>query len=195
MSESLSAELAQRVRCVILDVDGVMTDGGIYTGMTERGEPVELKRFEITDGLGAKMLVWAGLHVYILSGRHSQANQRRADELSIEYHEAPGGYKRAVADRLVEKAGCDWSEVACLCDDLADLPMLEAAGLPVAVANAVPEVRAVARWVTMRHGGRGAVREFSEALLRARGQWNALVAQYHKDRSKPAPAENVDARA
>ena len=195
MSEPLSTELAQRVRCVILDVDGVMTDGGIYTGVTDSGEPLELKRFEITDGLGAKMMVWAGLHVYILSGRHSQANQRRASELGIEYREAPGGYKRVVADQLVEKAGCNWSEVACICDDLADLPILDAAGLPVAVANAVPEVRAVARWVTTRHGGRGAVREFAEELLRARGQWNALVAQYRNDRSKPAPAHNADVRA
>jgi len=195
VAEPLPAELAQRVRCVILDVDGVMTDGGIYTGVTESGEPVELKRFEITDGLGTKMLVWAGLQVFILSGRHSQANHRRAAELSIEYREAPGGYKRVAADELVAKAGCNWNEVACICDDLADLPILEAAGLPVAVANAVPEVRAVAKWVTSRRGGDGAVREFAEALLRARGQWNTLVAQYREQRSSAPPAHNPDAKA
>lgn len=80
--------------------------------------------------------------------------------------------------RLLERHGAGWPEVAFMSDDLADLPVLRRAALPVAVANAVPEVKAEARWRTRRHGGRGAVREFAEALLRARGEWDGLVRDY-----------------
>ncbi len=178
MSEPLSRAAAQRIRLVALDVDGVLTDGGLYMGATAQGEAVELKRFEITDGLGIKMLVWGGLEVALVSGRVSPANRRRAEELGIPCYEEDGGFKLAVLERLHAQHGVSWIETACVCDDLADLPVLRRAGLAVAVANAVPEVRASAHWITHRSGGRGAVREFAEALLRARGQWGKLVERY-----------------
>lgn len=174
--------LAERVRVVVLDVDGVLTDNGVLMGRTEAGERVELKRFHIMDGLGVKMLQWAGLRVVLVSGRESPATTLRARELDVECRQVDGGYKAAVVAALLEEAGADWSELAAVADDLADLPVVARAGLAVAVANAAPEVRAEAHWVTRRSGGDGAVRDFAEALLKARGQWADLVAAYRRSR-------------
>ncbi|HSJ16036.1 MAG TPA: HAD hydrolase family protein [Longimicrobiales bacterium] len=182
MSETIPAPLARRIRLVVLDVDGVMTDGGIYMGRTEAGETVELKRFEITDQLGVKLLDWAGFQVVFVSGRVSAASRARADELGIACYEGPGGHKLEIVERLHRDAGIGWDETACVCDDLADLPILARAALPVAVSNAVPEVRAVAAWQTRRRGGDGAVREFAEALLRARGEYVTRIEAYVRER-------------
>jgi 3-deoxy-D-manno-octulosonate 8-phosphate phosphatase (KDO 8-P phosphatase) len=178
----LPTGIARGIRLVILDVDGVLTDGGIYLGAAADGTALELKRFEITDQLGIKMMVWAGIEVVLVSGRVSAANRLRAEELGIPFHEGAGGHKLAIAEDLIERHGIDWKQVACLCDDLPDMAVLKRAGLPVAVANAVAEVRAVALWTTRRSGGRGAVREFAEALLRARGEWDARVQAYLSER-------------
>lgn len=187
MKMELDAALARRIRFVALDVDGVLTDGGIYMGASADGTAIEFKRFDITDQLGIKMLGWAGLDVILLTGRGSKASKLRADELGIPYYEGPGGYKVAVLERVIGERGIAWNETACVCDDLADVPILRKAGLPVAVANAVPEVRALAHWTTVREGGRGAVREFAETLLQARGEWNDRVREYHAAREKAAP--------
>jgi 3-deoxy-D-manno-octulosonate 8-phosphate phosphatase (KDO 8-P phosphatase) len=184
----MNGNSARAVRLVVLDVDGVMTDGALIVGTTHGGEAIELKRFDIKDQLGVKMMVWSGLHVTMVSGRPSEATRLRAEELGIQYHEAPGGFKLEVLERLHLERGIGWTETACLCDDLADLPILRRAGLAVAVADAVSEVRAAAHWTTGRPGGHGAVREFSEALLRARGEWNAMVERYVKEREQPDPA-------
>jgi 3-deoxy-D-manno-octulosonate 8-phosphate phosphatase (KDO 8-P phosphatase) len=175
----IASEVAQAIRLVILDVDGVMTDGGIYLGATAGGERFELKRYEIGDGLGTRMLRDAGVEVAIITGRESHSVAIRAEELGIrECHQDRSAQKLPVATAMLERLGIRWSEVAYLGDDLPDLPVMRKVGLPVAVANAVPEVKAVARWVTSRSGGSGAVREFAEAVLRARGQWTTLVDGY-----------------
>jgi 3-deoxy-D-manno-octulosonate 8-phosphate phosphatase (KDO 8-P phosphatase) len=189
MSERIPASLAERIRLVVLDVDGVLTDGGIYMGATAEGSPVELKRFEITDQLGIRMLVWAGLHVVFVSGRVSPANRLRAAELGVPCHEGPGGWKLDIVEQLHAEYGTSWQETACLCDDLPDLPILKRAAVAGAVANAVPEVHALASWRARRSGGHGAVREFAEALLRARGEWQARVEDYLRQRERrPEPA-------
>jgi len=175
-------ELAARIRLVVLDVDGVLTDGGVYLGRTAAGETVELKRFEITDQLGIKLLQWAGLEVVFVSGRNSGANHARAAELGCTCYEGPGGYKLEILEQLHTEHGVGWDQTACICDDLADLPILTRAALPVAVANAVPEVRAAAAWQTSRRGGDGAVRELAEALLRARGDYSERIADYVSER-------------
>jgi len=182
VNEALPAETALQIRLVILDVDGVMTDGGIYSGAAQDGTSIELKRFDITDQLGVKMLVWAGIRVIMVSGRASPANRMRAHELGIPLIEAPGGYKLEAVEKLQAEANMAWIDTACVCDDLADLPLLRRAGLGVAVANAVHEVRAAAHWSTRKRGGHGAVREFAEAFLRARGEWNACVERYVAER-------------
>lgn len=175
--------LARRVRLLVLDVDGVLTDGGIFLGAGEDGERIEMKRFEITDGLGIRLLQDGGVQVAIVTGRESHAVRLRAEELRItECHQDRTAAKLPIVKRLMEQMGVSWEEIAFLGDDLADLPVLRRAGLPAAVANAVPEVRAAARWVGTRRGGHGAVREFAEALLHARGEWADLVERYVEGR-------------
>jgi 3-deoxy-D-manno-octulosonate 8-phosphate phosphatase (KDO 8-P phosphatase) len=138
------------------------------------------------DGLGLQLLQYAGLDVGIVSGRVSPANALRADELRVPYREGPHGHKLDAAESLLAEKGVAWDEVAVLCDDLPDLPLLRRAALPVAVANAVIEVRALAAWQTERSGGRGAAREFCEALLRARGDYETTVARYARERDAHA---------
>jgi 3-deoxy-D-manno-octulosonate 8-phosphate phosphatase (KDO 8-P phosphatase) len=189
VARSIPEDVARRIKLVIVDIDGVCTDGGIMMGVTDSGETVELKRFEITDGLGLKLMKWAGLHVYLVSGRRSRANSARAADLHIPYQEADGGYKLPVVEKLVEQLGVTWDEVCCIGDDLPDMALMRRAGLPVAVRNAVREVKQLAKWETGRAGGDGAVRELADALLKARGQHEAVLAEYEKKRSKPRVTE------
>ncbi len=179
----IPAELARRVRLLVLDVDGVMTDGGIYLGATDSGERVELKRFDIQDGLGIRLLQEAGVTVAIVTGRESRAVTMRAQELMIrEVHQDRTASKLRIVTEMLERLKIGWEETAFLGDDLPDLPVMRRVGLPAAVGNAAGDVRAVARWQGVRHGGYGAVREFAEALLVARGQWSALVEAYVSQR-------------
>ena len=174
---------AARIRLVVLDVDGVLTDGGIYLGAGTGGERVEMKRFEVTDGLGVRLLQDAGIQVAIVSGRESLSVHFRAEELGItECHQDAGANKLPIVSALIRRIGLDWSEVAFLADDLADVPVLRRVGVAAAVANAVGEVRALAHWVARRRGGEGAVREFSEALLGGRGQRRESIAHYLDER-------------
>ncbi len=179
----IAPDEARRVRLVVLDVDGVMTDGGVYLGATASGEAVELKRFEIQDGLGIRLLQDAGVLVSIVTGRESRAVAMRAAELGIdEVHQDRKAAKLSIVTAMLERLGIGWAETAFLGDDLPDLPILRRVGLPAAVGNATPDVRAVARWQGRRHGGYGAVREFVEALLGARGEWSERVEAYVRDR-------------
>ena len=176
--------IAPGIRLVVLDVAGVMTDGGIYLGATASGERVEMKRFEITDGLGIRLLRDADIEVAIVTGRESGSVSLRAEELGItECYQDASATKLPIVERLLEKLSIDWIETAFLADDLADLPVLRRVGLPAAVANAAPEVLALARWVGKRRGGEGAVREFAEAVLTARGEWANRVAAYERERT------------
>jgi len=186
--EPIPAELARRIRLVVLDVDGVMTDGGIYLGATESGEPVELKRFDIQDGLGGRLLRDAGIEVAIVTGRESHAVRLRAEELEVEeVHQDRTAAKLGTVTALLERRGVGWEETAFLGDDLPDLPILRRCGLPAVVGNATPDARACAAWAGRREGGRGAVREFAEALLIARGQWAEQVERYVADREAGVP--------
>lgn len=177
-------DVARAIRLVVLDVDGVLTDAGVYVGGDGSGEPVEFKRFDIQDGLGIRLLRDAGLEVAFVSGRVSSATEVRARELGIqECHQVAGARKLPVIREMMERMGLEWSEVAMLADDLPDLPVLRKVGLPVAVGNAVPEVRREVVWSTRRVGGSGAVREFARVLLEARGEWATMVDAYVRARS------------
>ncbi len=170
--------IAARIKLVGFDVDGVLTDAGVYTGMAGN-EPVELKRFDIQDGVGMRLLREAGMRTALVSGRMSRATTLRAEELEIdEVFQDDGAQKLSAFEEILARHGLSWEEAAFVGDDLPDLPLLARVGLPVAVRNAVPEVRDVAQYVTKMPGGRGAVREFIEALLRARGEWEAAVERY-----------------
>ena len=180
----LDAALARRVKLVGFDVDGVLTDNGVYLGMVG-DHPVELKRFFIQDGLGVRMLRAAGLVVVWASARRSDATDLRARELKVD-EVLQDNQKLPAFTALLERRGVAWEECAFVGDDLPDLPLLTRVGLPIAVANAVPEAKQAARAVTTLAGGHGAVREVAELILKARGEWPGLVTQYFLERGDVA---------
>lgn len=181
----ISRSIADRVKLVIFDVDGVLTDGGIYTGSDGRGETTESKRFDIQDGVGIKMLMWGGLDVAIVSGRVSEATAIRARELGIdECHQAPDAHKLTVVETLLDRKGLAWEEVAMIGDDIPDLAVLRRVGLKAAVGNATHPVAQIAAWQATRAGGHGAAREFCDALLAARGQLDDVIERYVAERSR-----------
>ena len=180
----IDAARAARVRILALDVDGVLTDNGIFVGPVA-GERVEFKRFDIQDGLGVRLLRTAGIPVLWLSGRHSEATALRAEELRVdELLQVPGPKKLEALAQVLSRRGLEWQEVAYAGDDLADLPIMRRVGLPIAVANAVPEIRDVAAAVTTARGGHGAVREIADALLKAQGVWPDMLERYFTERTR-----------
>ncbi len=182
----IPSERARRIRLLALDVDGVLTDNAIYVAPVN-GARVEFKRFDIQDGLGLVLLRGGPIEVALVSGRPSEATALRAAELGIGTVIQDGGARKLPAlERLLAERGLSWEEVAFVGDDLADVPVLRRAGLPIAVANAVEEVRALAVYVTSLPGGSGAVREAVVALLKARGDYESAVARYLADRGDTA---------
>lgn len=185
-ARTLDPAVARRVRLVCFDVDGVLTDGGILLGDAD-GQRVELKQYDIQDGLGIVMLRQAGIRTAIVTGRESVSVALRAQELQVDDCVQDNQARKVAALlSLLDKHRLTWEEVAFVGDDLPDLGVLQRVGLPVVVANATAEARAVARLELTRAGGRGAVREFCEVLLRARGEWDLQVARYVESRSEVA---------
>lgn len=180
----IGRELALRVRMVVLDVDGVLTEGGIYLGSVG-GEELEFKRYDIQDGMGLHLLRMAGIRVAIVTGRESDSVRLRARELGIEDCYQDRTARKLPAFRaLCERRGIAPDEVAFIGDDFPDLSVMRVVGLPIAVGNAVEEVKHVAAVRLQRTGGNGAVREATELLLKARGEWEALVERYVTERSR-----------
>lgn len=175
---NLDPELARRIRVVILDADGVLTDGGIYVADGER-ETFGMRRFHVHDGVGILMLRRAGITVAIVSGKLSRAVRARAAELGLEeVHQVDPHDKLSTVEAILARHEAAWEQTAFMGDDLADLPVLGEVGLPVAVPGAAAEVRAIAAWTSRAPGGEGAVREFAETLLHARGEWTRQVDAY-----------------
>jgi 3-deoxy-D-manno-octulosonate 8-phosphate phosphatase (KDO 8-P phosphatase) len=158
-------ERAKHVRLLVLDVDGVLTDGRLF--ISAAGE--ELKVFHVRDGSGLVAVQRAGVVVAIISGRDSPAVTRRAHELGIRHVYQGVDDKGAQLDRLMTEIGVTAAETACVGDDTPDTAMLRRAGLAVGVADAHPALLAAAHWVTPSRGGHGAVREVCDLLLSARG--------------------------
>lgn len=156
---------ARAVRLAVFDVDGVMTDGTLFLG--PRGET--FKAFNILDGHGVKMLHEAGIATAIITGRKSKAVTLRAKELAIRHVEQGVKDKLAVFERLRAKLGIDAKACAYMGDDVVDLEPMRACGFAVSVPNAAEAVKKIAHYVTRAGGGRGAVREFCELVIRARG--------------------------
>ena len=188
MPQLIDSALARRIRLVGLDVDGVLTDGGIYLGDVG-GTSMEFKRYEIQDGLAVHFLRSAGILVAIVTGRISESVRIRATELEVDDLAQDAQARKLPAfRRILERHGVLPEEAAFVGDDFPDLAILRTVGLAVAVGNAVPEVRKECNLQLERHGGRGAVREFTEILLKARGEWNTVVERYVSSRSG-APLE------
>jgi 3-deoxy-D-manno-octulosonate 8-phosphate phosphatase (KDO 8-P phosphatase) len=161
----IDPEQAMALRLLVLDVDGVLTDGSLYFGA--RGEA--LKAFHVRDGHGIKLLQAAGVAIAVISGRRSAAVLRRCRDLGIRLVTQGAADKSAALDALLRKAGIDdLRKVACVGDDTPDIPLFARVGLSFAVADAHPLARAAAQRVTALAGGRGAVREVCDLLLAAR---------------------------
>lgn len=175
--EDLSAieRRASRIKLVLMDCDGVLTDGRLW--LTEDNEQ---KAFNTKDGLGLELLRRAGLRAGIITGRTSDALARRARELGIEFLRQGDEQKLAAFAEVLKAAGVDEDEVAFIGDDLSDIPLMRRAELAVAVADAVEEARAVAHYITKAKGGRGAVREVIELVLKSQGRWRDLLEPYLK---------------
>jgi 3-deoxy-D-manno-octulosonate 8-phosphate phosphatase (KDO 8-P phosphatase) len=174
MNSSDAARRASKITTVVFDVDGVLTDGGIV--LDSAGN--EIKRFDVQDGTGIKYLMRAGIRVALLSGRESHAVVARARELDIEDVYQGRKDKIDAYNDLKRVHSLEDAQIACVGDDLPDVPIMRAAGLAVAVSNARPEVKAVAHYVTEAAGGHGAAREFVEWLLKASGKWEKIMERY-----------------
>lgn len=180
---TIDPALARRIRLVGIDVDGVLTDGGIYLGAVD-GQPLEFKRYDIHDGLGIYFLRQAGLKIAVITGRVSESVRLRSAELGVdELVQDSRVMKLPAFHSILQRLGMSAADAAFIGDDFPDMAVLRVVGLPVAVANAVAEVRDACRLQLTRSGGRGAVREFAELLLRARGDWERVWERYVEERS------------
>ena len=158
-----------------MDVDGTMTEGGV-TLLSQTDEiALEIKTFDAHDGQGLTLAHTAGLRTGCITGRQSSALLRRAREMNMEFIYMKQPLKLPAYEEILRKAGVSDSVVAYIGDDLPDLPLLRRAGLAIAVGNAVPEVKAVAHYVTRALPGRGAVREAIELVLKSKGIWEAMI--------------------
>ncbi|MEM9091672.1 MAG: HAD-IIIA family hydrolase [Cyanobacteria bacterium P01_F01_bin.53] len=158
--EALNAKLAT-LKLLVLDVDGILTDGGLY--YTESGEI--LKKFNVKDGLGIKRLIRAGVEVAIISANSSEATLHRAARLNVEHVFINAKDKLAILKTLCSQLNIELYQVASMGDDLSDLPVMQAVGCPMTVADAMPENIACALYVTQKGGGQGAVREVCDRII------------------------------
>jgi 3-deoxy-D-manno-octulosonate 8-phosphate phosphatase (KDO 8-P phosphatase) len=179
MPSRLPADVRRKLEpigLIVLDVDGVLTDGGLVYS----GEGEDRKRFSARDGLAIRLLLRAGIQVAVISGRSSEAVRTRCSELGMRDDLTVVGSidKGADLDRLQRILELSDSEVAAMGDDLPDLPLLARAGFAACPSDAAPEVIAICDLVCGAEGGRGAVREFAEVVLKAQGRWTGLVSDW-----------------
>jgi 3-deoxy-D-manno-octulosonate 8-phosphate phosphatase (KDO 8-P phosphatase) len=165
---------AKKIKLILFDVDGVLTDGKILL----HADGSESKRFDIKDGTGIVWAQRAGLTVGFLSARTSAATSQRAAQLGITLLHQGVGSKLEAYEQIVDSVLLDDEQVAYMGDDVLDLPVLARVGLAAAPADAVEEVRTRVHWVSASKGGRGAARELVEVILRAQDRWEALLTEY-----------------
>ncbi len=170
----LLQERAEKIKLVMMDVDGVLTDGRII--YDNYGD--ELKFFDVQDGFGLALLAWGGIKTAIVTAKKSKIVSRRAKEASITHLFVNIIDKGKVYYSLLKKYKLGHENICCIGDDILDIPMIKKAGLAVAVLNAVDECKRAAHYVTTRPGGRGAVREVVELILKAQGKWEDLTRRW-----------------
>jgi len=168
---------ARNIRVLLMDVDGTMTPGVVCLQGFPDGSVVEMKVFNAHDGAGIKLASIMGIRTGLITGRDSPANTRRAREASMEFVIQGQPKKLESYKAILVRAGVTDEEVAYVGDDLPDLPILERAGLAVAVADAVYEVKRAAHYVTVAKGGEGAIREVVELILKSQGKWKKAIPQ------------------
>ena len=163
----------RQVKLFLCDVDGVLTNGTVLLG-----EGKEYKSFNIQDGLGMLLLKRNGIKVGWISNRPSSVTQQRAEELKIDFLHQQNGSKVAAVEAILARTALGWKDICFVGDDLVDLGVLKRAGVAVAVANAISEVKEVADYLTTAEGGQGAVREVVWLILDAQGKWDRIVREY-----------------
>ena len=161
------------VKLFLCDVDGVLTDGTVFMA----GD-FEAKQFNILDGLGLRLLQRAGIKVGWISGRPSPATRQRARDLHVDFLKEGEKSKAAEIENILMASGLSWKDVSYMGDDILDLAPLKRAGLAIAVANAIPEAKALADYVTRARGGQGAIREVTDLILKAQEQWDFIIQSY-----------------
>jgi len=166
---------AKKIRLLLMDVDGVLTDGRIWLQSWPDGSAHEIKGFSAYDGAGLKLARASGLRTGVITGRKSAAMARRAKEADIEFVFQGRGEKLPAYEEILRTAKLKDEEVAYIGDDLPDLAILSRVGLAIAVANAVPEVKRAAHYVTKSSGGNGAVREVVELILKTQDKWQRVL--------------------
>ena len=162
---------AKKIRVLLMDVDGVLTDGHVWLLSRRDGTASELKGFSAYDGAGLKLARAAGLRTGVITGRESSAVAQRSRECELEFVFQGRASKLGAYEEILQATGASESEVAYVGDDLPDLPVLQRVGFAIAVANAALEVKHAAHYVTVRTGGEGAVREVIELIVKAQGKW------------------------
>jgi 3-deoxy-D-manno-octulosonate 8-phosphate phosphatase (KDO 8-P phosphatase) len=171
-------EKAARIRLLLMDVDGVLTDGKLYNVPDATGKMVETKGFDSQDGIALQWLNWKGIRTGLISGRLSPATEERARQCKFAFVYQGHIEKIPIFEEILSKAGVSSGEVAYIGDDLTDVVVMRRVGFAIATGNARPEVKACAHYVTEAAGGCGAVREVAELLLKAQGHWEDLLRKY-----------------
>jgi len=169
-----AVELAKSVKAIIFDVDGVLTDGGLYR--SDDGQ--EFKRFHSADGLGIRMLGDAGILIAVITGRESNVVRHRCEELKIEHLKQGAKDKLPAFESLCGETGLQPEHFAYMGDDIIDLPVMRRAGLALTVPDANAEVSELAHWTSSKKGGNGAAREACELILKAQGLYESAIARY-----------------
>jgi 3-deoxy-D-manno-octulosonate 8-phosphate phosphatase (KDO 8-P phosphatase) len=165
---------AKKIKLLLLDVDGVLTDGRIV--YDSRGG--DMKLFDVHDGMGVYLLKQAGIPTILITAKGSRAIRPRARDMRVEAVYENISPKSAVLDKILRKYGLTSDEVCFVGDDLVDLCLMQSVGFPIAVFNAAAEIKQSASYITVREGGRGAVREVTELILKAQGKWGELIENY-----------------
>jgi 3-deoxy-D-manno-octulosonate 8-phosphate phosphatase (KDO 8-P phosphatase) len=177
MTPDLHARAA-KIKLLLMDVDGVLTDGRIFFAPDSAGNMIETKGFDSQDGIALQWARWKGIRTGVISGRDSPATVERARQLKMDYVYQGHIEKIPIFEEIMSKAGIAADQVAYVGDDLTDLIVMRRVGVAIAVANARPEVKQAAHFVTVASGGRGAVREAIEMILQAQGTWEEIRAHY-----------------
>lgn len=167
-------EKAKKIKLLLLDVDGVLTDGRII--YDSRGR--DSKFFDVHDGLGVYVLRKAGIKTILITAKGSRTIRPRARDMQVAEVFADISPKTAVLEKILKKYKVDINEICFVGDDLVDLCLMKKVGFPIAVFNACPEIKQAAAFVTIREGGRGAVREIAELILKSQGKWNDALKLY-----------------
>lgn len=166
---------ATRIKLLLMDVDGTMTDGSVTLLSQTDGSALEIKTFDAHDGQGLTLAQTAGLRTGCITGRESAALLRRANEMKMEFIYMKRPLKLPAYEEILREAGLSDFAVAYIGDDLPDIPLMRRAGLAIAVANAAPEVKEAAHYTTKALAGRGAIREAVELILKSKGIWEEMI--------------------